>query len=62
MIQAFGTTIGGIVVAFYQGWLMSLVLLSGVPIIALAGYVYVKSMQAKTKVFDQIYSKAGGRA
>lgn len=62
MIQAWGTTIGGLVVAFYQGWLMSLVLLTGVPIIGLAGYIYVKAMQMKNKIFDKIYAVAGGRA
>lgn len=62
MIQSIGTAIGGLVVAFTQGWLMSLVCLAGIPIIGISGYIFMKSLQLKNKEFQRIYSRAGGRA
>lgn len=62
MIQSLGTGIGGLSVAFSQGWLMSLVCLAGIPIIGISGFIYVKSLQMKSKEFESIYAQAGGRA
>jgi ATP-binding cassette, subfamily B (MDR/TAP), member 1 len=49
MLQAIGTGIGGFAVAFSQGWLMTLVCLAGIPIIALSGALYMRSLQMKAK-------------
>ena len=57
-----GTSIGGFSVAFSQGWLMSIVCLAGMPFIALAALLYMKSLQSKAKDFQKIFSEAGGRA
>ena len=62
MLQSLGTFIGGFSVAFSQGWLMALVCLAGFPIIAFAGMVYMRSLQAKSKDFQKIYSNAGSQA
>lgn len=62
MIQAVGTGIGGITVAFTQGWLMTLVCLAGIPLIGISGFIYMRSLQLKSKEFQKIYSKAGGQA
>ena len=47
-LQSIGTFVGGFAVAFSKGWLMALVCLAGFPIIALAGIVYMRSLQAKS--------------
>lgn len=49
MIQAVGTGIGGLTVAFTQGWLMSLVCLAGIPLIGISGFIYMKALQLKSK-------------
>jgi ABC-type multidrug transport system fused ATPase/permease subunit len=49
MLQAGGTCIAGFIVAFSQGWLMTLVCLAAFPIIAVSGYLYMRSMQSKSK-------------
>ena len=62
MLQSIGTCIGGFSVAFSQGWLMTLVCLAGFPAIALSGMLYMRSLQAKAKEFQKIYSNAGSSA
>jgi hypothetical protein len=62
MMQAIGTCIGGFTVAFTQGWLMSLVSLAPFPLIAYSGYLYMRSLQTKSKEFQKIYATAGGLA
>ena len=49
MLQALGTGIGAFAIAFSQGWLMTLVCLTGIPIIALSGALYMKALQIKAK-------------
>lgn len=39
---------------------MTLVVLAGIPIIAIAGFLYSKTLQSKGKFLHEIYSKAGG--
>jgi ATP-binding cassette subfamily B (MDR/TAP) protein 1 len=60
MIHVLGTFIGGFVVAFVTGWLMTLVCLAAFPIIAYAGFLYMRSLQSKSSEFQKYYSKAGG--
>lgn len=55
-----GTFIGGIIIAFVQGWLMTIVCLAAFPIIAYAGFLYMRSLQIKSSEFQKYYSKAGG--
>ena len=62
IIQAIGTGIGGFVVAFTQGWLMTFVCLAGIPVIMFGGYFYMKSLQLKAKDFQKVYGEAGGQA
>lgn len=62
VIQALGTGIGGFTVAFAKGWLMTFVCLSGIPVIFLGGYMYIRSIQSKAKDFQKIYAVAGGQA
>ncbi len=49
MIQVGGTFISGFIIAFVQGWLMTLVCLAGIPVIGIAGYLYMRSLQLKSK-------------
>jgi len=60
MIQVVGTFIGGFTIAFVQGWLMTLVCLAAFPIVAYAGFLYMRSLQSKSSEFQKYYSKAGG--
>jgi ATP-binding cassette subfamily B (MDR/TAP) protein 1 len=60
MVHVGGTFIGGFAIAFSQGWLMTFVCLAAFPIIAYAGYLYMRSLQVKSKEFQKIYSHAGG--
>ncbi len=62
MIHVCGTFIGGLTIAFVRGWLMTLVCLAAFPIIAWAGYLYMRSLQTKSAEFQKYYSKAGGLA
>lgn len=62
MLQAIGTALGGFIIAFTQGWLMTLVCLAAFPIIAISGYLYMRSLQTKSKEFQKIYATAGGLA
>jgi ABC-type bacteriocin/lantibiotic exporter with double-glycine peptidase domain len=62
MIQVCGGFIGGLTIALIKGWLMTLVCLAVFPVIACAGYMYMRSLQAKSAEFQKYYSKAGGLA
>lgn len=62
MIHVGGTFIGGFAIAFARGWLMTLVCLAAFPIIAYAGFLYMRSLQVKSAEFQKYYSKAGGLA
>jgi ATP-binding cassette subfamily B (MDR/TAP) protein 1 len=44
-----GTLISGFIFAFVTGWLMTLVLLASMPIIAIAGILYMKAIGDKDK-------------
>jgi ATP-binding cassette subfamily B (MDR/TAP) protein 1 len=60
MIHVSGTFLGGFIIAFIKGWLMTLVCLAAFPIIAYAGFLYMRSLQVKSAEFQKYYSKAGG--
>jgi ABC-type multidrug transport system fused ATPase/permease subunit len=60
MIHVCGTFLGGFIIAFITGWLMTLVCLAAFPIIAYAGFLYMRSLQIKSAEFQKYYSKAGG--
>jgi ATP-binding cassette subfamily B (MDR/TAP) protein 1 len=62
MIHVGGTFIAGFIIAFTSGWLMTLVCLAGIPVIGFSGYLYMQSLQKKSKEFQKIYSQAGGLA
>jgi ATP-binding cassette subfamily B (MDR/TAP) protein 1 len=62
MIQVVGTFIGGFIIAFTTGWLMTLVCLAGIPVIAYSGFLYKQALQQKSKEFQRIYAEAGGFA
>jgi ATP-binding cassette subfamily B (MDR/TAP) protein 1 len=62
LFQVFGSFIGGFVVAFITGWLMTLVCLSAIPLIGLSGYLYMWALQKKKIGHQEFYAKAGGKA
>lgn len=49
MIHVGGTFIAGFIIAFVKGWLMTLVCLAAFPIIAFSGFLYMQSLQKKSK-------------
>ena len=58
-IQLISTFFGGFVIAFIKGWLLTLVLLSCIPVIVIAGGV-MASMMSKMASRGQIaYASAG---
>lgn len=54
--------ISGVVIAFVTGWLMSLVTLSLIPGLIIAGIVYMSAIMSKDENEQKKYSKAAGRA
>jgi ATP-binding cassette subfamily B (MDR/TAP) protein 1 len=48
MLQVSGTFLGGFIISFMQGWLMTLVCLAVFPIIAYAGFLYMRALQNKS--------------
>ncbi len=60
--MALGTLISGAVIAFLKGWLMTLVVSATIPLIVIAGYLYMKTIARADEVNQQHYLKAGGIA
>ncbi|KAF3967837.1 hypothetical protein CMV_008211 [Castanea mollissima] len=58
-IQLFSTFVGGFVIAFVRGWLLSLVLLSCIPAIILAGGVMSILLSRMTSRGQVAYAEAG---
>lgn len=50
---------GGFVIAFVKGWLLSLVLLASIPIIAVAGGIMSLKMSEMAGKVQVAYAKAG---
>lgn len=48
MLQVSGTFLGGFIIALVTGWLMTLVCLAVFPIIAYAGFLYMRALQTKS--------------
>lgn len=57
-----GMFIAGFAIAFSVGWLMTLVMLSVIPVIGLTGYIFMWSVQRKDQKISAYYSEAGGLA
>lgn len=55
------TLISGFVFAFITGWLMTLVILSTLPALAIAGGIYMSLVSSSEEVLAKGYAKAGGR-
>ena len=49
MIMALASVISGFVFAFISGWLMTLVVLSVVPALGIAGVIYISAIMGKDK-------------
>ncbi len=62
LIQLLGTFVTGFAIAFAKGWLMTLVVSTTLPVMAMAGYFYLRVIQNKDKKLQSDYAKAGGRA
>ena len=58
-IQALSQFVAGIIIGFYYGWEMALVILACTPIIALTGYMYFVTTTASSKAELDSYAKAG---
>lgn len=59
LIQLCGVFIGGFAIAFYKGWLMTLVIVATLPLTAIAGYFYISIVQARDSKNKQFYAQAG---
>ena len=62
MIQTFAMFVTGFIIAFIKGWKMTLVTLAAIPVLAIAGAIYVTAVQTKDKRNSKYYAKAGGLA
>jgi len=62
MIQTFAMFVAGFIIAFVKGWLMTLVVLAAIPVLGIAGIIYMAGIQNKEKRNAEFYSKAGGNA
>lgn len=45
--------VAGFIIAFYTGWLMTLVSLCSLPLIALGGYLYANAITNKDKAQEK---------
>ena len=52
--------IAGFVIAFVYGWLMTLVVISSIPAIAIGGMMYASATAKKDKENEKDYAEAGG--
>lgn len=62
MLMTFGMFVAGFTIAFVTGWLMTLVILTSIPALGFAGFLYISAVQGKDKHSSKDYGKAGGRA
>ena len=60
--MALSSVLSGFVFAFISGWLMTLVVLSVVPALGIAGVIYISAIMGKDKREKINYAKAGGKA
>lgn len=61
-IMAIAMLISGFVIAFVKGWKLALVILSTLPLLGVAGFIYVGIIQNKDKKIAAAYATAGGKA
>jgi ABC-type multidrug transport system fused ATPase/permease subunit len=62
MIQFFAQFIAGFALGFYQGWLLSLVLLAAVPALAISGAIMMWLVSSLTTQGQKAYARAGAVA
>ncbi|CAL1380379.1 unnamed protein product [Linum trigynum] len=58
-LQLTATFIGGFAIAFIKGWMLSLVMLSAIPLLVLAGAMMATIMSKMTASGQQAYAEAG---
>ncbi|KAK9139050.1 hypothetical protein Scep_008731 [Stephania cephalantha] len=58
-IQLFTTFVGGFVIAFIKGWLLTLVLLSSIPLLVICGAVFTMFLSKMTTRGQAAYAQAG---
>ncbi|KAK9136548.1 hypothetical protein Sjap_007142 [Stephania japonica] len=58
-IQLFTTFVGGFVIAFIKGWLLTLVLLSSIPLLVLCGAAFTMFLSKMTTRGQTAYAQAG---
>ncbi|ETV98506.1 hypothetical protein H310_08645 [Aphanomyces invadans] len=61
-INFFFMGVGGLVLAFYHGWQLSLVLLTLAPVIGISGYCMTKAITSAVQSGVDAYAEAGGIA
>ena len=61
MLQSAGTIVGGFIIAFIHGWLMSLVCLAAFPLLGISAVLFFRNLQKKNREIDKIYTQAGGK-
>jgi ABC-type bacteriocin/lantibiotic exporter with double-glycine peptidase domain len=62
VIFVFAKVVATIIVVMIKGWKVALVTFASIPIIAIAGAIYVTAVQTKDKRNTKYYTKAGGLA
>jgi len=54
--------IGGFTVGFFFGWLLALVIITVIPILGIAMFIYLKLTMNIAKINAQAYASSGGLA
>lgn len=62
VLQSLGNFLATIALCFWQGWFMTTIILCSMLLILVSAYIYMQGLSAKEHKFQELYSKAGGRA
>ncbi|GBG63853.1 hypothetical protein CBR_g39637 [Chara braunii] len=61
-IHLYAQCIAGFIVAFIKGWLLTLILMSAFPLLAVSGMLHMKAVQNMSASGQQAYAEAGSQA
>jgi ATP-binding cassette subfamily B (MDR/TAP) protein 1 len=62
VLQIFGNFVTALAFSFWQGWLMTLVMIGTLILVFLSASMNMKNLKNKENKFLELYSRAGGRA
>jgi ABC-type bacteriocin/lantibiotic exporter with double-glycine peptidase domain len=62
ILMSIGLFISSFAIAFYTGWLMTLVIFVCIPALGVSGAYHIKFLKQKDKELQKYYDEAGGKA